>query len=156
VFFIYSHMDLKEKILRLIGISYIDFIIGFLGGLFIFIFYWKNTLINYTIMFISVFGFCISITGRNQIGSSFDMLAKAKKLINTGIYSKLRHPIYYGGLLFVFGLIIFTIGESINIYLIIIFVLLLIYQVIRIIFEEKVLEKKFGKKYLEYRKSTWF
>ncbi|MCX6750013.1 MAG: isoprenylcysteine carboxylmethyltransferase family protein [Candidatus Pacearchaeota archaeon] len=149
-------MDLKEKILKFLEISYLDFIGFLLFSLLIFIFYWTNNLLGYVGIFISITGFFIWVLGRIYLGKSFKIIAKAKKLVTTGIYSKLRHPIYFGGFLVIFGTIIFTIGENINIHLIIIIILYIIFQVIRIISEEKALEEKFGKKYLKYKESSWF
>ncbi len=89
---------------------------------------------------------------RIQLGSSFQISAKANKLVTGGIYKKISHPIYFFGLIFILGLIIFVQ----NFYLLIIWCGLIFMQRRRIKKEEKILEEKFGEQYLKYKKNTWF
>ena len=89
---------------------------------------------------------------RIQLGSSFQASAEANKLVTTGIYSKLRNPIYIFGLTFLLGMILLT-----KIFWLLLTLLVLIpMQLKRVRNEEKVLAEKFGEEYLEYRKGTWF
>ena len=89
---------------------------------------------------------------RIQLGSSFQVTAKANKLVTSGIYKKLRHPIYLFGGIFLLGAIVF-----IQKFFLIIFLAGIIFlQKGRIKNEEKVLEEKFGEQYLNYKKNTWF
>jgi protein-S-isoprenylcysteine O-methyltransferase Ste14 len=89
---------------------------------------------------------------RIQLGSSFQVSAKANKLVKTGIYKKLRHPVYLFGLIFLLGLIFITQ----NLTLIIIWAVVFVLQLNRIIQEEKVLTEKFGNEYTAYKEQTWF
>jgi len=89
---------------------------------------------------------------RIQLGSSFQVSAKANKLVTKGIYKKIRHPIYFFGLLFLLGIIIFLN----QFYFLIIWVGLIFLQIKRIKKEEIVLQEKFGEAYLKYKKNTWF
>jgi protein-S-isoprenylcysteine O-methyltransferase Ste14 len=89
---------------------------------------------------------------RIQLGSSFQISAEANKLVTTGIYKKIRHPIYFSGLIFILGYIIFMK----QFYMIIILLGLIILQKKRIKNEEKILEEKFGDEYVKYKRSTWF
>ncbi len=41
-----------------------------------------------------------------QLGSSFSVQAKATTLVTTGVYSRIRNPIYIFGAMFVLGIII--------------------------------------------------
>jgi len=43
---------------------------------------------------------------RLQLGASFSVKAKASKLVTTGLYSKIRNPIYVFGALFLVGIAI--------------------------------------------------
>ena len=74
------------------------------------------------------------------------------KLVTTGIYSKIRHPMYVGlvalhiGLPFIFRSFITCLSS-------------ILWTAIICVwshFEEKNLERRFGQKYLDYKKATWF
>src|ERR1039457_1307930 len=43
------------------------------------------------------------VVARLQLGASFSVKAKAKKLVRTGLYAKIRNPIYVFGELFLVG-----------------------------------------------------
>ena len=87
-----------------------------------------------------------------QLGSSFSVSARARNLVTTGLYSRIRNPIYlFGGLLIV-GVFLFLEQPR---YLLI-FLILTPLQHVRMRQEAKVLEEKFGDAYRQYRKRTWF
>ena len=86
-----------------------------------------------------------------QLGSSFSVSAQARNLVTTGLYSRIRNPIYlFGGLLIV-GVVLFLEHPR---YLLI-FLVLVPLQLVRIRREERVLEEKFGDAYRQYKKGTW-
>jgi protein-S-isoprenylcysteine O-methyltransferase Ste14 len=89
---------------------------------------------------------------RIKLGSSFQVSAEANNLVTTGVYKKLRHPIYLFGTIFLLGAIIF-IQKFI---LLIVLGAMILMQLKRIKKEEQVLEEKFGEQYLNYKKGTWF
>ena len=101
---------------------------------------------------IVILAFTLWLIARVQLGNSFTLGAHARKLVATGLYSKLRHPVYYFSILAVIGIAIF----SWSIYMTIPIILLIVIEIIRIKQEEQVLEKTFGKKYITYRQTTWF
>ena len=86
------------------------------------------------------------------LGDAWSIEAKAKKLVTSGIYSKIRNPIYLGIVLMLIGWALFipcfvwAVGS----------VVAVIIVGIKARKEEKVLLKKFGKKYQKYKKNTWF
>jgi protein-S-isoprenylcysteine O-methyltransferase Ste14 len=85
--------------------------------------------------------------GRIEIGVSAD------KFVSKGIYSKLRHPLYLGVKIMYIGFGIFfmsTVG------LILTIIVLIPFHMYRRRKEEKELTKRYGKKYLDYMKRTWF
>src|SRR5271170_1972387 len=86
------------------------------------------------------------------LGSSFSVSAQARNLVTTGLYSRIRYPIYLFGGLLIGGVILFFEQPR---YLLI-FLVLIPMQLVRMRQEAKVLEEKFGDAYLEYKKSTWF
>lgn len=75
----------------------------------------------------------------------------AESLNHTGIYSTMRHPLYFGNYLMWIGIVIFTF----NIYFVIIVSLAFWLYYERIMFaEERFLERKFGERYLEWSKTV--
>lgn len=87
-----------------------------------------------------------------QLGSSFSVRAKPCALVKTGIYSKIRNPIYLFSSLFLAGLSLFL---SIWGPLVVAMVLIPL-QVRRARKEERVLADAFGERYQTYKRSTWF
>ncbi len=103
-------------------------------------------------LFLFIIGAAVGLTARYQLGNSFSVSPQAKKLITTGIYSKIRHPIYFAGIIINIGLCLLY--KHWIFYVLI--VLIVIIQTIRSTKEEKILTKTFGQEYIEYKKSTWF
>ena len=96
--------------------------------------------------------FILFSIARLQLGRSFSVQAKATALVTTGIYSRIRNPIYVFGALMILGIIIWT-GKPL---LLLIYVILIPLQIIRARKETQVLTDRFGDAYLEYKKKTWF
>ena len=80
------------------------------------------------------------------------MRAKATTLVTTGIYSRIRNPIYVFGGLMLAGFILWVNKPR----LLLCFIILIPMQVYRIRKEERVLTEKFGSAYLDYKRQTWF
>jgi len=87
-----------------------------------------------------------------QLGRSFSIAPEAKELVTTGLYAKIRHPIYVFGTLLFVGLALVL--HSIPFYLFL--VLILVVQIWQARQENRVLEEKFGDAYRTYRKHVWF
>ena len=92
------------------------------------------------------------VVARVQLGSAFSVEAKASKLVRTGLYSRIRNPIYVFGGLALVGLVLLA-GQPV---LLLLLVVLIPLQVVRIRREEQVLAGKFGAEYEEYKRGTWF
>jgi len=92
------------------------------------------------------------ILARYTLGQSFSWVPKATGLVTTGIYSRIRNPIYISGMICVLGMFL-MVGQ---LKLLAIFLVLIPMQIIRARREAAVLEAKFGDAYREYRKRTWF
>jgi protein-S-isoprenylcysteine O-methyltransferase Ste14 len=101
---------------------------------------------------LAVFSVAMLAVARLQLGASFAIKAKAKTLVTTGIYSKIRNPIYVFGWLFLFGMA--TVLE--NWLLLGISVVLIPVQLYRARKEEAVLSAAFGEEYARYKAGTWF
>lgn len=96
--------------------------------------------------------FLLLVVARLQLGSAFSVQAKASTLVTTGLYSRIRNPIYVFGALFIAG-IIFWANKP---WLLLIFVILIPLQITRGRKEAKVLEEKFGPAYVAWKQKTWF
>jgi len=103
-------------------------------------------------MIMTVVAFMLWIVARVQLADNFSIAAKANQLVTSGLYSKLRHPVYYFSILARIGLT----PASANAYIGFAAVAVLVLELVRIRSEEKILRKKFGKQYTEYKKKTWF
>lgn len=92
------------------------------------------------------------VVARLQLGGAFSVRPRATSLVTTGLYSRIRNPIYVFGALFIVGLAIFV-GFP---WLLLILVVIVPLQIVRSRKEAAVLEERFGDEYREYRRKTWF
>jgi protein-S-isoprenylcysteine O-methyltransferase Ste14 len=99
-----------------------------------------------------VAGFVLWTIARFQLGKSFTVSAQAKQLITSGLYSKIRNPVYVFGSCVLAGLIL-LLGRPMWL---LIFVVLIPLQIWRARKESQVLKAKFGEEYRRYRAATWF
>ena len=74
----------------------------------------------------------------------------ANELMITGIHKKVRHPLYAGTFIFIWGLMVFFPYPS----LLIANIIITTYTLIGIRFEENKLEKEFGAAYKKYKKEV--
>lgn len=98
------------------------------------------------IIFLTI-NFYLKITAQRQIGKLPGLKTKGR-LITTGIYKFIRHPLYLSNGLLAVGLAIFF--RSWYAFLFSIFYMFLFLPIIY--FEEKDLLKKYGKEYIKYKK----
>jgi protein-S-isoprenylcysteine O-methyltransferase Ste14 len=89
---------------------------------------------------------------RVQLGRAFSIRAKADILVTSGLYSKIRNPIYVFGTLMLAGFVL-TIEKP---WLLLGFLVLTPLQIYRSRNEERVLTERFGQAYLDYKRGTWF
>lgn len=79
-------------------------------------------------------------------------LENIKQLATDGIYSKLRHPMYGGFILWVIGWTIYH-GSGVSIAVALVCIAdILLWRT----FEEADLQRKYGEAYVKYKKETWF
>ncbi len=133
-------------------IKYLDLIITILISLFIFAYFRSFNIHNIIGIILFIIGLIIWLKALFDLGDSFSVKPKSKRLIQRGIYSKLRHPIYYGAILSFIGLSIYSLNLIVTLFTI----FLIIKQELRIKQEENILAKKFKKRYIDYKKETWF
>jgi protein-S-isoprenylcysteine O-methyltransferase Ste14 len=96
--------------------------------------------------------FPLFVLARWQLGSSFSVKAKAVRLVTTGLYSRIRNPIYLFGGLFTLGVsLLFSVWGPLVVALVIVPL-----QIVRARREERVLAGAFGEEYARYKSRTWF
>lgn len=139
-----------EKRLRTLNIL---FIVGAVVVVFVLV-TWSSpwNLQRYVGTVLAIVGVSFVGLARYQLGASFSVSAKARKLVTSGIYSKIRNPIYVFGLVMLAGVGLVLQEPAFWIFLAIVVIL----QTIRARQESKVLESAFGEEYREYRRKTWF
>lgn len=101
---------------------------------------------------LAITGVACIVIARRHLGKSFAIKPEAHALVTTGIYSKIRNPIYVFGAVTVAGLFLVLQRPKLWILLFV----LVIAQTIRARKEAQVLEAAFGEEYREYRRKTWF
>jgi protein-S-isoprenylcysteine O-methyltransferase Ste14 len=101
---------------------------------------------------IAIPSFLLLALARVQLGGAFSVQAKATTLVTTGLYARIRNPIYIFGSLMIAGFILWANQP----WLLLVLVLVLPMQFFRSRQEERVLTEKFGAAYLDYKKKTWF
>ncbi|HXE09042.1 MAG TPA: isoprenylcysteine carboxylmethyltransferase family protein [Acidobacteriaceae bacterium] len=92
------------------------------------------------------------IAARFQLGAAFSIQAHARKLVTTGLYARVRNPIYVCGEVLIVGIALVT-GRW---FFVAIAAALLPVQVRRARNEARVLREAFGEEYERYRARTWF
>ncbi len=92
------------------------------------------------------------VLARYTLGRSFSVTPQARALVTTGIYSRIRNPIYVSGMVVFIGVLLMVRRP----YLWLALFVIAVAQIIRAREEARVLEAKFGDAYREYRARTWF
>ena len=90
------------------------------------------------------------ILSRKQLGNSFAVMPEAKRLVTTGLYSRIQHPLYLFLDLFLAGVIVGFGRPS----LFIPWAVVVLVQMVQSRREEKILAAAFGPDYEAYRNST--
>jgi protein-S-isoprenylcysteine O-methyltransferase Ste14 len=101
---------------------------------------------------IAVPSFALWFIAKLQLGRSFTPKAEARELVTHGLYSRIRHPIYFFSTLSLLGIGICLGSWYFYAYM----GIAVAGQLWRIHREERVLRENFGPAYLEYRRRTWF
>ncbi|MFH1063903.1 MAG: isoprenylcysteine carboxylmethyltransferase family protein [Candidatus Woesearchaeota archaeon] len=114
--------------------------------------YYLSIIITGLFMFIA--GVSLRLVAQHQLGKQFSLtvrILKDHKMITTGLYHYVRHPMYTGFGLMTLGLCLMMHSYSA---MIIALVSLPIAGFYRVKFEEEVLTKKLGKNYIGYMRRT--
>jgi protein-S-isoprenylcysteine O-methyltransferase Ste14 len=99
---------------------------------------------------ISLLGTGLSIFTLAHLGRSFSLMAEARRLVTSGPYSVVRHPLYLFETVACFGVLL----QFLSLYTVVIFLAYILIQLQRMKNEETVLERVFPE-YREYRSRTF-
>lgn len=95
--------------------------------------------------------FPLWIAARAQLGDAFSVRAEPRRLVTTGLYSHIRHPIYLFGTAAYFGAFL-----ALQVWwLLFVWLALTPIEIVRLRREERRLREKFGDAYERYRAGTW-
>ncbi len=143
---------LKQRVIKHYQIRNVYPLIGTIISGILFFFYWDGGLKKFISLFLMILGLIIWWVASITLGKYFSIMPKASGLIQTGIYSKIRNPIYVGVSLTGIGWAVLTQNSL----LILLAFATVVSSFVRAKLEEEKLFKKFGKKYLDYKEKTWF
>jgi protein-S-isoprenylcysteine O-methyltransferase Ste14 len=101
---------------------------------------------------VAIPSFLLLVLARIQLGRAFSVQAKASTLVTTGLYCRIRNPIYFFGGLMIAGAFLIANMPL----MLLIFVVLIPLQIQRSRKEEQVLAETFGVAYQDYKRKTWF
>jgi protein-S-isoprenylcysteine O-methyltransferase Ste14 len=91
------------------------------------------------------------LVARRQLGASFSIRPEARRLVTSGLYSRLRHPIYiFGTMAFLWALLALQGWRGL-----VVWAILIPIQIVRARREDVVLEAAFGADYTAWRATTW-
>jgi protein-S-isoprenylcysteine O-methyltransferase Ste14 len=101
---------------------------------------------------LAAISFPLWIVARMQLGSAFSVMPQARRLVTSGLYARIRHPVYvFGTIASMSALLALQIWRLFAIGVVLVPITLL-----RARREQQVLEAAFGDEYRRYRERTWF
>lgn len=112
----------------------------------------QNSIRYWAALTVAAIAFAFWITARVQLGNAFSVGAKAKYLVTTGLYSKIRNPVYFFGHIAIVATAVAW-GKWILAGLMLLGFPM---QMTRAHREQQVLEAAFGDEYRRYKAQTWF
>ncbi len=140
-----SHQKFKRKanlIFHILGIALLTILISFL-----ILSEFKFTFLIYPGVLLILISLILIYLSFIEIKPNF---LKAEKITTKGIYTKIRHPMYLGLIILFIAFPLITSSLLVLLYSLLVIVLFIWLSN----YEEKALEKKFGKKYLAYKEKV--
>lgn len=126
-------------------------LVGTIVSVVLFIFYRDLGFSKFLSLLVILIGLVIWWAATVTLGKSFSLIPKATALVQKGIYSKIRHPIYLGASITAVGWVILTHSTV----LILVAAIFILSSIVRASLEERKLIETFGDKYISYKKRTW-
>jgi protein-S-isoprenylcysteine O-methyltransferase Ste14 len=136
---------------RLLYSSYLDLWLIVLSAVYAF-HQSTATFFYFACLFLTLASFVFWVISWSHLGNTYSDQSKTLSLVTTGVYSKIRHPMYFFS-----SLTLFFIALYINSLLAYVFLAIIILsQLEKMNMEDKMLEDHFGAEYLNYKEGTWF
>lgn len=107
---------------------------------------------TYTGITLIIPSFVLLVIAHFQLGRSLAATAEAKELVTTGLYAKIRHPIYVFGELMFMGFALVNGSIVLSVFC----AMLPVWIFWRVRRENRILEEQFGDAYRAYRAQVWF
>jgi protein-S-isoprenylcysteine O-methyltransferase Ste14 len=101
---------------------------------------------------LTIAGFGLMTIARTQLGNSFSITPQARALVTTGLYRKVRNPVYVFAAIVIAGFVMYVGRPK----LLLLLLVLIPMQVIRARAEGRKLEAAFGEEYRAWKRQTWF
>lgn len=90
------------------------------------------------------------LLARAGLNTVFGKTREEPQVITAGVFSIVRHPIYFGSILLYLGFILF----SLSLLSVLVWILIIVFYYIISRYEEKLLTQRFGSSYEEYKKKV--
>ena len=110
------------------------------------------TALRLTGALLCLLSFLLISVARYQLGRAFSVQAQARNLVTSGLYARLRNPIYVFAEMFLLGLALYLSTW----WPLVVAIVAIPIQIARARKEAAVLEAAFGEDYRSYRARTWF
>lgn len=101
---------------------------------------------------IGLLGITLIVIARMQLGGALPGKTGPRKLVTTGLYARVRNPIYLSSMLVIAGIAMYVHKP----WMVLGVVVVLPAQLVWIQAEERTLRERFGEAYDLYRARTWF
>ena len=101
---------------------------------------------------LTIAGFGLLTVARVELGNSFSVTPQARALVTTGVYRKIRNPVYVFSAIGIAGFVLYVARPM----WLLLLLALLPMQVLRAQAEGRILEAVFGEGYRAWKRQTWF
>ena len=149
IFYAYVDRFLHKNISEKKSVLY-HFVLNLLSGIsfiFLLVSEFETTFFIFPGVILILFSLYVLYKSKKDLGKNFYL---TEKFIDKGIYGKVRHPMYFGLIVLFLGFSLFSYSSLILAYTIVMIIMLYFLM----LDEEKMLIKKYGKKYEQYKKKV--